>query len=98
MSYVDGEAIEQEDDECFGVARCHGFSSLNESSEHPMKSIAAGRLPSSRFFEQQDARMFSSRQLYGSSVQGPQVPCSAGPIRQRTIAILARSSLWRIGW
>jgi hypothetical protein len=27
--YVDGEAIEQEDDECFGVARCHGFSSMN---------------------------------------------------------------------
>jgi hypothetical protein len=36
MYSVGGEAIEQEDDECFGVARCHGFSSLNES-EHPIK-------------------------------------------------------------
>jgi hypothetical protein len=60
---VGGEAIEQEDDECFGVARCHGFSSLNESSEHPMKSIAVKGLSSSRFFEQQGVRMFSRRQL-----------------------------------
>jgi len=58
MYCVDGKAIEQEDDECLGVARCHGFSSLNES-EHPMKSIAVKGLPSSRFFEQQDARMFT---------------------------------------
>jgi hypothetical protein len=56
MYCVGGEAIEQKDDECFGVARCHGFSSLNESPERPMKSIAARRLPSSWFFEQQDAR------------------------------------------
>jgi hypothetical protein len=27
---VGGEAIEQEDDECFGVAQYHGFSSLND--------------------------------------------------------------------
>jgi hypothetical protein len=40
MYCVDGEAIEQKDDECFGVARCHGFSSLNESPEHPMKSYS----------------------------------------------------------
>src|SRR6516164_1978156 len=52
---------------------------MNES-EHPMKSIAVKGLPSSRFFEQQDTRMFSSRQLYGF------------PIKQRTIAILARSN------
>jgi len=57
---------------------------LNES-EHPMKSIAVKGLPSSRFIEQQDARMFSSRQLYGF------------PIKQRTIAILVRSSPWRTG-
>ena len=36
---------------------------MNES-EHPMKSIAVKELPSSRFFEQQDARMFSRRQLW----------------------------------
>ena len=47
-----------------------------ERSEHPMKSIAAKGLPSSRFIEQQDAKTFSSRQLYGS-LQGPQVPTSA---------------------
>jgi hypothetical protein len=48
---VGGEAIEQEDDECFGVARYHGFFQP-ERSEHPMKSIAAKGLPSSRFIEQ----------------------------------------------
>ena len=49
------------------------FSLHMNESEHPMKSIAVKELSSSRFFEQQDARMFSSRQLYGS-LQGPQVP------------------------
>jgi hypothetical protein len=34
MYCVGGEAIEQEDDECFGVARCHGFSSLNDPNTH----------------------------------------------------------------
>ena len=33
--YVDGEAIEQEHDKCFGVARCHGFSdSMNDPTTH----------------------------------------------------------------
>jgi hypothetical protein len=35
LCYVDGEAIEQEDDKCFGVARCHGFSdSMNDPTTH----------------------------------------------------------------
>ena len=41
------------------------FSHMIES-EHPPKSIAVKGLPSSRFFEQQDARMFSSRRLQGA--------------------------------
>jgi len=40
------------------------FSLHMNESEHPMKSIAVKELPSSRFFEQQDARMFSRRQLW----------------------------------
>ena len=56
MYYVDGEAIEQEEDDCYGVARCHGFF----QPEHPMKSIAATKSPSSRFIEQQDAETFTS--------------------------------------
>jgi hypothetical protein len=43
---------------------------MSELNSFPMKSIAVKGLPSSRFFEQQDARMFSSRQLYGS-LRGP---------------------------
>src|SRR5262249_9563089 len=43
-------------------------------SEHPMKSIAVKGLPSSRFIEQQDARMFSSH----SSREGTSGPLVAG--------------------
>jgi hypothetical protein len=56
---VDGEAIEQEGDNCFGVARCHG-SAIPCAIRQPMKSIALARSRSSRFFEQQAGRTFNS--------------------------------------
>ena len=56
---MDGEAIQQEGDKCFGVARCHGGDPCAKS-DNPMISIALARLPSSRIFVQQDARMFNS--------------------------------------
>jgi hypothetical protein len=59
LCYVDGEAIQQEDDKCFGVARCHGDANSMRESHNPMRSIALARLPSSRIFVQQDARMFN---------------------------------------
>ena len=59
---MDGEAIQQEEDDCYGVVRCHGFFQP-ERSEHPMKSIAAKRLPSSRFIEQQDAKTFDQQTI-----------------------------------
>ena len=60
LCYVDGEAIQQEGDKCFGVARCHGDAIPCAKSHNPMRSIALARLPSSRIFVQQDARMFNS--------------------------------------
>jgi hypothetical protein len=56
---VNGEAIEQEGDNYFGVARCHGFA-IPCAIRQPMKSIALARSRSSRFFEQQAGKTFNS--------------------------------------
>jgi hypothetical protein len=55
---VYGEAVEQEDDNCFGVARSHGFA-FPCAIRQPMENIALARSPSSRFFEQQVGRIIN---------------------------------------
>ena len=50
-----GEAVEQEDDNCFGV---DGFA-FPCAIRQPMESIALARSPSSRFFEQQVGRIIN---------------------------------------
>jgi hypothetical protein len=56
---VDGETIEQEGDNCFGVARCHGLT-FHARSDNPVRTIILARSRSSRFFEHQDGRTFNS--------------------------------------
>jgi hypothetical protein len=38
LSYVDGEAVEQEDDNCFGVVRCHHGLRFHAQSDNPRKA------------------------------------------------------------
>jgi hypothetical protein len=102
---VYGEAVEQEDDNCFGVARSHGFA-FPCAIRQPMENIALARSPSSRFFEQQVGRIINPalklKPLYVPNSSGSFAirgisqservrPEQARPIRSETRARLVAS-------
>jgi len=49
LCYVDGEAIQQEGDKCFGVARCYGDATPCANPHNLVRSIALAGCPQAAF-------------------------------------------------
>src|SRR5215472_17253142 len=73
------------------------FSLHMNESEHPMKSIAAKGCPQAALLSNKTPEC-SAADSYMDPYRGPQDRFLHIPIKQRTIAILVRSSPWRRGW